>query len=128
MESTEFKLLIAEVDPDCLASARTLVKTLLPILEPSVILNAFQDIWGNNVLLQEASKKAPIKKRPFPTDALEPEKWQMTVFFLEISQNLNSNFMGPLAILLDRALNQQEQVSSSKTVGFNANFQPFLCS
>jgi uncharacterized protein YqcC (DUF446 family) len=80
-----------------------------------VILEAFQDIWGNDVLVSvssdpSSSKKMPIKKRrPFPTDAMEPEKWQMTVFFLEISQDLSSNFLVPLAILLDRALNQQDQ-------------------
>ena len=80
-----------------------------------MILEAFQDIWGNDVLVSvssdpSSSKKMPIKKRrPFPTDAMEPEKWQMTVFFLEISQDLSSNFLVPLAILLDRALNQQEQ-------------------
>ena len=80
-----------------------------------MILGAFQDIWGNDVLVSvgsdpSSSKKMPIKKRrPFPTDAMEPEKWQMTVFFLEISQDLSSNFLVPLATLLDRALNQQEQ-------------------
>jgi uncharacterized protein YqcC (DUF446 family) len=80
-----------------------------------VILEAFQDIWGNDVLVSvgsdpSSSKKMPIKKRrPFPTDSMEPEKWQMTVFFLEISQDLSSNFLVPLATLLDRALNQQEQ-------------------
>ena len=79
-----------------------------------MILEAFQDIWGNDVLVSvssdPSSKKMPIKKRrPFPTDAMEPEKWQMTVFFLEISQDLSSNFLVPLAILLDRALNQQDQ-------------------
>ena len=101
-----------------------------------MILEAFQDIWGNDVLVSvssdpSSSKKMPIKKRrPFPTDAMEPEKWQMTVFFLEISQDLSSNFLVPLAILLDRALNQQEQSDHayvldlliSKLLGLNLQF------
>ena len=83
----------------------------MPLLDASVILNAFQDIWGNDVMTGTmGSKNTPLKKRrPFPSDVKEPEKWHMTIFFLEISHGLKSNFLVPLATLLDRALNQQEQ-------------------
>ena len=113
-----FKVLIdmsqdADLDTEQLASARTLIRALMIKIDEPIVLKVFHDIWSGVLLPVADQKKTPLKKRKGVAennDNLEPEKWLMTTFFLEVTQGqnaINANFLKPLSTLLAKALHQQ---------------------